>query len=115
MSDGMTILLIVVGVLALATIVGAVVVLVKMVKARKLLTDAGIPVENKFVFWGALIYLLSPVDLIPDPVYLDDIGIMLLVLQSLQTAAEKAGVRPGRRDRTLERQPDEWPEKQLRK
>jgi uncharacterized membrane protein YkvA (DUF1232 family) len=103
MSDGMTVLLVVVGVLALATVVGAAVVLVKMVKARKLLTDAGIPVGNKFVFWGAVLYLVSPVDLIPDPVYLDDIGIMLLALQSLQAAAEKAGLRPGRREASPER------------
>ncbi|MFF0740901.1 YkvA family protein [Streptomyces sp. NPDC004111] len=103
MSDGLTIVLVVVGVLALATLVGAVFVLVRMVKARKLLTDAGIPVENKFLFWAAVVYLISPVDLIPDPVYLDDIGIMLVALQSLQAAAEKAGVRPGRRERQQEK------------
>ncbi|MFI5807170.1 YkvA family protein [Streptomyces sp. NPDC051561] len=104
MSDTTTIVLVVVGLLALATLVGAVVVLVRMVKMRRLLTDAGIPMENKFLFWGALIYTVSPIDLIPDPVYLDDIGVMLLALHSLQAAAQKAGLRPGReRVPTLEK------------
>lgn len=34
-----------------------------------------------------MLYTVSPVDLIPDPVYLDDIGILLLALRSLHAAA----------------------------
>lgn len=34
-----------------------------------------------------MIYTVSPVDLIPDPVYLDDIGLLLLALRSLHAAA----------------------------
>ena len=115
MSDGMTILLVVLGVLALATLVGAVVVLVRMVKMRRVLTDAGIPMGNKVLFWGALIYTVSPVDLIPDPVYLDDIGVMLLALHSLQAAAEKAGVRMGRGDRAAEKSSAQVPRQSLEK
>lgn len=37
-------------------------------------------------------YTISPLDLIPDPVYLDDIGILLLALRSLHAAA--ASTRP---------------------
>lgn len=37
-----------------------------------------------------MIYTISPVDLIPDPVYLDDIGILLLALRSLHAAASTA-------------------------
>lgn len=40
-----------------------------------------------------MIYTVSPVDLIPDPVYLDDIGMLLLALRSLHAAA--GAVRPG--------------------
>ncbi|MBT2388314.1 DUF1232 domain-containing protein [Streptomyces sp. ISL-1] len=74
------------------TVVLAGVLLIKVVRARRLLRDAGIPVENKMAFWGALIYLASPVDLLPDPVFLDDIGFLLLALRSLQTAADSAGL-----------------------
>ncbi|NUK13016.1 DUF1232 domain-containing protein, partial [Streptomyces lunaelactis] len=57
------------------TVVLAGLLLVRLVRTRRLLRDAGIPVENKVIFWGALIYLASPVDLLPDPVLLDDIGV----------------------------------------
>jgi uncharacterized membrane protein YkvA (DUF1232 family) len=76
-----------------ATLAFAVVLLVRLVKARRLLRDAGIPMQSKLAFWGALIYTVSPVDLIPDPVYLDDIGVLLLALHTLQSAARKSGQR----------------------
>ncbi|MFF9899428.1 YkvA family protein [Streptomyces longispororuber] len=85
-------------VVALVLVVAAGVALVlflRLLRARRLLRDAGIPVENKLAFWGALIYVISPVDLLPDPVYLDDIGVLLLALRSLHTAALRAG-RSGR-------------------
>ncbi|TQK42763.1 uncharacterized protein DUF1232 [Streptomyces sp. SLBN-118] len=84
----------VLAVLIAATLVMAGVLLVRLVRARRLLRHAGIPVENKVVFWGALIYLACPVDLLPDPVLLDDIGVLLLALRSLQSAVDSAGARP---------------------
>jgi uncharacterized membrane protein YkvA (DUF1232 family) len=96
----MKVLLVLAGLAVVAMVVVAVILLVKMVKARKLLNEAGIPVENKFLFWGAVVYLVSPVDLMPDPILLDDIGVMLIGLRSLYAAAEKAGLgrEPGRRE-----------------
>lgn len=72
---------------ALATLVVAAVLLVRVVRARKLLQDAGIPLQSKALFWTAVIYTVSPIDLMPDPVYLDDIGLLLLALRSLHAAA----------------------------
>ncbi|MER7169986.1 YkvA family protein [Streptomyces mesophilus] len=69
--------------------------LVRLVRTRRLLRRAGVPVENTLAFWGALIYVISPVDLLPDPVYLDDIGVLLLGLRSLHAAAERSGLRTG--------------------
>lgn len=83
---------VVAAVLVVTTVVLAGVLMVRLVKARRQLRDAGIPVENKAVFWGALIYLVCPVDLLPDPVLLDDIGFLLLALRSLQAAGERAHV-----------------------
>ncbi|MFJ9624367.1 YkvA family protein [Streptomyces sp. NPDC101181] len=89
--------LVVAAVAALITLALAVVLLVRVFKARKLLMDAGVPLRSKALVWAAVIYTVSPVDLLPDPVYLDDIGLLLVALRSLHSAAAAAGVRPGKR------------------
>lgn len=88
-------------VLALLTVGIAGVLLVRVFRARKLLVDAGIPLQNKALVWAAVIYTVSPVDLLPDPVYLDDIGFLMLALRSLHAAARAAGV-GGRTERPAE-------------
>ncbi|MFE8916277.1 YkvA family protein [Streptomyces globisporus] len=80
---------------ALIMLAVAVVLLVRVLRARKLLVDAGIPLRSKALVWAAVIYTVSPVDLLPDPVYLDDIGFLLVALRSLHAAASAAGVRTG--------------------
>ncbi|MEU9143281.1 YkvA family protein [Streptomyces sp. NPDC048349] len=79
---------------ALGLAITAAVLLVRVLRARRLLLDAGIPLRDKALFWVAVIYTVSPVDLIPDPVYLDDIGVLLLALRSLHAAAAAAATRP---------------------
>lgn len=88
--DATTAWLVVAAVVAAGLAVTAAVLLVRVFAARKLLRDAGIPLRDKALFWAAVIYTVSPVDLIPDPVYLDDIGVLLLALRSLHTAASAA-------------------------
>ncbi|MEU8679233.1 YkvA family protein [Streptomyces sp. NPDC048560] len=83
--------LILAAVLVLLTVGVAAVLLVRVLRARKLLLDAGIPLRNKALVWAAVIYTVSPVDLLPDPVYLDDIGFLMLTLRSLHLAALTAG------------------------
>ncbi|MFF5897819.1 YkvA family protein [Streptomyces argenteolus] len=92
------------GALVLLLLAGvAVVLLVRVIRARKLLVDAGIPFRGKALVWAAVIYTISPVDLLPDPVYLDDIGFLLLALRSLHAAAHAAGAgRGGRKDTPTE-------------
>ncbi|MEU1348283.1 YkvA family protein [Streptomyces sp. NPDC005795] len=81
--------------LVLLTVGVAGFLLLRVLRARKLLADAGIPLRDKALVWAAVIYTVSPVDLLPDPVYLDDIGFLLLALRSLHSAARAAGI--GRR------------------
>ena len=100
MSDGMWTVLGIAGVLVLATGVAVAVLLVRLVRARRMLTDAGIPLSNKLTFWGAIAYVISPVDLLPDPILLDDIGVLLLALRSLYGAAEAAGLTTGKDNQT---------------
>ncbi|KMO94432.1 YkvA family protein [Streptomyces roseus] len=82
-----TVWLTIAAVVALGLAITAGVLLVRVFAARRLLLDAGIPLRDKALFWVAVIYTISPVDLIPDPVYLDDIGVLLLALRSLHAAA----------------------------
>ncbi|MFJ8447878.1 YkvA family protein [[Kitasatospora] papulosa] len=91
----------VVGAVAVLLMAGtAAVLLVRVIRARKLLVDAGIPLHDKALVWAAMIYTVSPVDLLPDPVYLDDIGFLLLALRSLHSAAHAAGAGRRKRDAT---------------
>ncbi|MFF5790159.1 YkvA family protein [Streptomyces sp. NPDC012693] len=84
--------LVVAAVVALVMAGYAAVLLVRVFRARRLLLDAGVPLRSKALFWAAVAYTVSPIDLIPDPVYLDDIGVLLVALRALHTAAVKSGV-----------------------
>ncbi|MFG3489254.1 YkvA family protein [Streptomyces sp. NPDC047972] len=88
--DG-TVWLVVAVVLLLAMAACAAVLLVRVFRARRLLLDAGIPLQSKALFWAAVVYTVSPIDLIPDPVYLDDIGVLLIALRALYGAAGRSG------------------------
>ena len=70
----MVVLVVIGGVLALATLVGAVLLAVRVVRARRMLGTLG--VGGKVAFYGALIYTVFPVDVLPDPIYLDDLGVL---------------------------------------
>ncbi|MFI1190619.1 YkvA family protein [Streptomyces californicus] len=97
--DSTVVWLVVAAVAVLLMLALAVVLLVRVFRARKLLVDAGIPLRDKALVWAAVIYTVSPIDLLPDPVYLDDIGFLLVALRSLHAAASAAGVRTGASDR----------------
>jgi hypothetical protein len=99
MSDGdWTIIAVLVGILAIATLIGAVVLALKVWKTKKMLGDLG--AGGKVAFYGALIYTVFPVDLLPDPVYLDDMGVLtaaLIYLTKLyhKRRAEQPRIRQG--------------------
>ncbi|SBT54189.1 YkvA family protein [Micromonospora narathiwatensis] len=74
MSREAWVLVVLAGLFALATLVGAVLLAVRVVRTRRLLGTLG--VGGKVAFYGALIYAILPVDLLPDPIYLDDMGVL---------------------------------------
>ena len=78
MSRQAWVLVVVAGILALATLVGAVVLAVRVVRTRRMLTGLG--AGGKVAFYGALIYTIFPVDVLPDPIYLDDMGVLAAAL-----------------------------------
>ncbi|MEZ3178058.1 DUF1232 domain-containing protein [Streptomyces pimonensis] len=79
-----TVVLVVAAVLAAVVLAGAVAVLVRLVRTRRELRHAGLPTGPRWVFWGAVLYLVLPADLLPDPVYLDDVGVLLLALRTMR-------------------------------
>ncbi|MGW0331437.1 DUF1232 domain-containing protein [Streptomyces sp. NPDC003011] len=89
--DTTTAVLVGVAILAALALAAAIVLLVRLVRARRGLRRAGLPTGPRWVFWGALAYFVLPVDLLPDPVYLDDIGVLLLALRTLRASPGKAG------------------------
>ncbi|MFD3726561.1 YkvA family protein [Streptomyces sp. NPDC058671] len=86
-----TLWLVVAAVVALVAAGYAAVLLVRVFRARRLLLEAGVPLRSKALFWAAVVYTVSPIDLIPDPVYLDDIGVLLVALRALHSAAARGG------------------------
>ncbi|MER7702652.1 YkvA family protein [Kitasatospora sp. NPDC097605] len=68
----------------------AVVLVVKLVRVRRLLVSTGVPMSAKVLFWASIAYLISPVDLLPDPILLDDIGLLLVALRTLHKAVGHA-------------------------
>ncbi|MEU6466478.1 DUF1232 domain-containing protein [Streptomyces sp. NPDC046976] len=92
--DTTTLLLIIAAVVAAGLAAGAVALLVRLVRTRRTLLRAGLPAGPRWVFWGAVAYLLLPTDLLPDPIYLDDIGVLLLALRSLRAARPGAPETP---------------------
>ncbi|MFI9291592.1 YkvA family protein [Streptomyces gardneri] len=85
--------LVVAVVLVLAVAGCAAVLLFRVFQARRLLLDAGVPLQSKALFWAAVVYTVSPIDLIPDPVYLDGIGVLLVALRALHAAAAGRGAK----------------------
>ena len=87
-----TVAVVVAVVLGVALFAVAATVMVRLVRARRGLRRAGLPTGPRWVFWGAVAYFVLPADLLPDPVYLDDIGVLLLALRSLRRAPDRAGI-----------------------
>lgn len=104
--DSTTALIVVAAVLAALALAVAVGLLVRLVRTRRGLRRAGLPTGPRWVFWGALLYFVLPTDLVPDPVYLDDIGVLLLALRTLRVSPEdRAALRLAERDPETPRRP----------
>jgi uncharacterized membrane protein YkvA (DUF1232 family) len=96
MSREAWIVVVVGGVLAVATLIGAIVLAVRVWRTRAMLGDLG--VGGKVAFYGALVYTIFPIDVLPDPVYLDDMGVLAGALLYLTHLVRKRrAAQPGTR------------------
>ncbi|HZM81827.1 MAG TPA: YkvA family protein [Candidatus Limnocylindrales bacterium] len=69
------------GLLALVTLIVAVKFALRLLATKRMLGELG--TGGKIAFYGALLYTIFPVDLLPDPIYLDDIGVLAAALAIL--------------------------------
>lgn len=65
---------VVVAVIGLLTLFGAVRIARKLFRTKRMLGDLG--TGGKIAFYGALIYTIFPIDILPDPIYLDDMAVL---------------------------------------
>ena len=85
------------GILAVATLIGAIVLGVRVWRTRAMLGDLG--VGGKVAFYGALVYTIFPIDVLPDPIYLDDMGVLAGALLYLTHLVRKRrAAQPGSRN-----------------
>jgi len=61
------------------TLYGAIKLAKRLFVARRLLAEVG-GTGGQVAFWAALIYTILPIDLLPDPIYLDDMGVLGIAL-----------------------------------
>jgi uncharacterized membrane protein YkvA (DUF1232 family) len=78
---------VVLAVVGVVTLYFAVRLAIKLVRTKRHLGELG--AGGNLAFYGALAYTILPVDLLPDPVYLDDIGVLGAALVYLTRLAQK--------------------------
>ncbi|MEV4417029.1 YkvA family protein [Catellatospora sp. NPDC049609] len=76
-----------VAIVGIVTLIGAVKLGKRLFVTKRMLGELG--AGGKIAFWGALIYTFFPVDLLPDPIYLDDMGVLALALTYLTNLLRK--------------------------
>src|SRR5262245_27839493 len=70
------------------TLYGAVKLAKRLFVTKRLLSELG-GTGGKVAFWGALIYTILPIDLLPDPIYLDDMGVLAIALLYMTNLVRK--------------------------
>ena len=63
-----------VGIVGLLTLYGAFRIGKKLFVTKRMLGELG--AGGKFAFYGALLYAIFPIDILPDPIYLDDMAVL---------------------------------------
>lgn len=76
----------------IAMIIAAILVFIKFVRTFKLIQSEHMPMGGKLAFWGTILYLFSPIDLLPDPILVDDIGVMLAAAAFITKLASDQGI-----------------------
>lgn len=74
-------------VIGVVTLVPAIWFAKRLIVTRRALGQLGF--NEKFAFYGALAYTVFPVDVLPDPIFLDDIGVLAAALLYLTKSLQE--------------------------
>jgi uncharacterized membrane protein YkvA (DUF1232 family) len=66
---------VIVAVIGAVTLFFALRLMFRLVAVKRTLQQVG-GTGGKVAFWGALAYLIFPIDILPDPIYLDDMAVV---------------------------------------
>ncbi|MBP2326515.1 uncharacterized membrane protein YkvA (DUF1232 family) [Kibdelosporangium banguiense] len=67
-------------IVVVVTAVVVVVLAIAMIRRHRKVHQPGVPVSAKVSYYGSIIYAVLPVDLLPDPILVDDIGVLAAAL-----------------------------------
>ncbi len=82
---------VVVVIIGLVTLYGAIRLIRKLVSTKRHL--GALDTGGKIAFYGSLIYTIFPIDILPDPIYLDDMAVLGGALLYLTHLAKKKGMK----------------------
>jgi hypothetical protein len=91
-SAALLVILAILAVVLIGILIVAAVYLIRLVKLWSIVNDPRMPVQGKVAFWAAILYAVFPIDVLPDPIYLDDVGVMVAVISYIGNLARKNGV-----------------------
>jgi len=78
-----------VAIVGLITLFFAIRLIIRLVGVKRMLGELG--TGGKLAFWGAIAYTIFPLDLLPDPIYLDDMAVLGGALFYLTKLLRKRG------------------------
>jgi hypothetical protein len=78
-----------VAIIGIVTLYGAIRLLIKVFRMRRSLGD--LSTGGKIAFYGSLLYTFFPIDLLPDPIYLDDMAVLGTALVYLTRLLHRRG------------------------
>jgi len=88
-SPFVVVLLVLLAIVVLTMLGITIFLFIKLIKVGKLIRSDLMPMQGKIAFWSAIVYGVSPLDLLPDPIYLDDIGIIVGAITYITHLAKK--------------------------
>jgi uncharacterized membrane protein YkvA (DUF1232 family) len=92
-SGPASLVLVLVVLVVITGVVGAF-LLVKLVMKHRQVNRPDTPFSAKFVYYASLVYAIFPIDLLPDPALIDDIGVLAGALFYVSRVIKKLRGRP---------------------
>lgn len=83
-------------VLVVISIVVVLVLAIVMIRRHRKVHQPGVPVSAKVSYYGSIAYAVLPIDLLPDPILVDDIGVLAAALVYVGHVLKRVGRKRGR-------------------